>query len=42
MVFNIKKIKLDDILFKYWEYDILDDIVFFKKKILRLQHIRST
>jgi hypothetical protein len=29
MVFNIKKIKLDDILFKYWEYDILDDIVFF-------------
>ena len=36
MVFNIKKIKLDDILFKYWEYDILNDIVFFYIKNIEI------
>jgi len=44
MVFNIKKINyefkiwciLDDILFKYWEYDILNDIVFFYIKNIEI------
>lgn len=44
MVFNIKEINhefkiwciLDDILFKYGEYNILDDIIFFLKKNIEI------